>query len=102
MAEINWHLNDPIVEEISFSKDSANFWNIAVSLQEMHPSSLKEKVVKVKLIDETKTHGTKDAGQILWPVAGSRQAGKAAATTLTFNTASTTRPDHMKLEIEIV
>jgi hypothetical protein len=102
MGEINWSLNDPIVEKISFSKDAANFWNIIVDLQEMHPSSLKEKVVKVKLIDETKTHGTKNVGQILWPVAGSREAGKAAATTLTFNTASTTRPDRMKLEIEIV
>ncbi len=102
MGEISWSLNDPIVEKISFSRDPAGFWNVSVALQEVDPGSLKEKVVKVKLIDQTKTHGTKQAGQILWPAAGSREPGKAARTTLTFNTASTARPDRMKVEIEIV
>lgn len=100
MAEINWSLEDPIVEGITFSKDDAGFWNVSVSLQELHQGSLKEKVVKVKLIDETKTHGTKDVSQILWPVAGSRQAGQVAKTTLTFNTASTERPNNMKLDVD--
>jgi hypothetical protein len=100
MAEISWTLEDPIVERITFSKDDAGFWNVSVSLQELHQGSLKEKVVKVRLIDGTKIHGTKDVAQILWPVAGSRQAGEAAKTTLTFNTASTERPNNMKLDVD--
>lgn len=100
MGQISWELQDPVVEKVSFAKDAAGFWNVMVDLQELTPGSLKEKVVKVKLIDETKTHGTKDVAQTLWPVAGSREAGKTARTTLTFNTAAAARPDRMKLEIE--
>ncbi len=101
MGEIGWSLSDPIVEKVSFSKDAANFWNVSVTLQEGSAGSLKEKVVRVKLIDQTRTHGTKEAGQMLWPVAGSREPGKAAKTTLTFNTASVSRPDHIKVEISL-
>jgi hypothetical protein len=100
MGQISWDLQDPVVESVSFSKDATGFWNVMVALQELTPGSLKEKVIKVKLIDESKTHGTKDVAQTLWPVAGSREPGKAARTTLTFNTAAPARPDHMKLEIE--
>lgn len=101
MGEIGWSLNDPIVERVAFSRDAADFWNVCITLQEGSPGSLKEKVVRVKLIDQTRTHGTKEAGQILWPAAGSREPGKAARTTLTFNTASASRPDHMKVEIDL-
>lgn len=101
MGQISWDLQDPVVDKVSFSKDTTGFWNVTVALQELTPGSLKDKVIKVKLIDETKTHGTKDVAQTLWPVAGSRQAGKASSTVLTFNTAATARPDRMKLEIEI-
>jgi hypothetical protein len=101
MGEIGWSLSDPVVEKVSFSRDAASFWNVSVTLQEGSPGSLKERVVRVKLIDQTRTHGTKEAGQILWPAAGSRAPGQAARTTLTFNTASASRPDHMKVEIEI-
>ena len=100
MGVINWNLGDPIVETISFFKDTAGFWNVSVTLQEQTPGSLKEKAIKVKLIDETKTHGTKDIGESLWPVSATRESGKPSRTTLIFNTASTTRPNHMKVEIE--
>ena len=100
MGQISWDLEDPVVESITFSKDAAGLWNVVVDLQELTPGSLKEKVVRVKLLDETKTHGTKDVAQTLWPVAGSRERGQAAKTSLTFNTATSIRPDRMKLEIE--
>jgi len=100
MGQISWDLLDPVVESVSFSRDAAGLWNVVVTLQELTPGSLKEKVVKVRLLDDTKTHGTRDVAQTLWPVAGSREPGKAARTTMTFNTATTARPDRMKLEIE--
>jgi len=100
MGQVSWDLLDPIVDSVSFSRDPAGLWNVTVTLEEATPGSLKEKVVKIKLLDETKTHGTKDVGQVLWPVAGTREAGKASKTTVSFNTATSVRPDKMKLEIE--
>ena len=101
MAEVNWQIEDPVVEELRFSKDAAGFWNVSVALQEAATGSVGKKVVKARLVDEGHLRG-KDIAQSMWPVAGSRQEGKPARTTLTFNTGSATYPAKMKLEMELV
>ncbi len=96
MAEINWQIDDPIVESIGCTKDPAGFWYVSITLQEATPGSLGIKVVRAKL----KAHG-KDIAQSLWPVSALRKEGQAARTILTFQTGSTVYPDKVKLEIEL-
>jgi len=96
MAEVNWQIDDPIVESIGCTKDVAGFWNVSITLQEATPGSLGIKVVRAKL----KAHG-KDIAQSLWPVSALRQEGQAARHTMTFQTGSIVYPDKVKLEIEL-
>lgn len=96
MAEVSWQIDDPVVENISYTKDAAGFWNVSITLQEATPGSLGNKVVMAKL----KSRG-KDIAQSLWPVTASRTEGEAAKTTLSFQTGSATYPDRARLEIEL-
>jgi len=96
MTEVNWQIDDPIVESIGCTKDAAGFWNVSITLHEATPGSLGIKVVRTKL----KAHG-KDIAQSLWPVSALRQEGQAAKTTLTFQTGSKVYPDKVKLEIDL-
>jgi hypothetical protein len=96
MAEVSWQVDDPVVENISYTKDAAGFWNVSITLQEATPGSLGKKVVMAKL----KAHG-KDVAQSLWPVTASRPEGETSKTTLTFQTGSATYPDRARLEIEL-
>lgn len=96
MADLNWELADPIVENVQFSRDAGGFWNVQVSLRESTPKSLGGKVVRAKL----KVDG-KEAAQSLWPVAGSRSEEGISRTTMTFQTGSALYPHKAKFEVEL-
>ena len=94
MAELGWQMDDPIIESISYAKDTSGFWTISIALQEAHPGSLTTNVVSAKL----KAYG-EDVAQSLWPVSGSRQEGQTAKTTLTFQTGSAKYPRRARVVI---
>ena len=100
MANINWDLDDPIIQRLQFTQDNLGHWNISIGLREHWAGSLGSKVVKVTLVGPGLIF-SKDIGSVTWtPARSGKKRTKPAKKTILFQTRSDEYPKDTKVEIE--
>ena len=101
MAKMEWDFSDPLVEEMSLSRDEQGLWVVRLKVREQHEGSLGQKVIRARMTDQGRFLG-KEVSTVVWSAAQTREERKASQTTLVFNTGTNEYPDRAKIELEFV